>query len=153
MPSDYTVTAASVLASSSAIRFEPNSLVGLATGARPNINVAGAAITAGQPIAQDPATSLFYPADANGADPLYKVIGIAENAAAIGQPVSIVTEDPYFTPGCPMLVGDIIVLSATAGRVCPATDIASGWFAAFLMVAYSTTQAKLKIVRVDVAKA
>lgn len=150
---DYSVTAANVLASSSASRFEPNSTIGLATGARPHINVAGAAITAGQPVCQDPATSFFYPADANGADPLYKVIGIAENSAGAGQPVSIVTEDPFFTPGCTMLIGDVIIVSGTVGRICEAADKASTWCTSVLGAAYSTTQMKLKIIRTDVPKA
>lgn len=151
---DYTVVAANVIASTSAIRFEPNTFTGLATGAKPNINVCGAAITAGQPVSQDPDTSLFYPADANALTPLYKVIGIAENSAGIGQPISIVIEDPYFTPGITALaIGDIVIVSNTSGGLVESAGKASGWFVSVVMVAYSTTQVKLKIIRTDVAKA
>lgn len=154
---DYPQTASLVLASTSAKRFQPTFMVapvsGLSTSARPSMNAAGAVITAGQPVYQDPTTLAFYPCDANGADPLYKVLGFAENSAAIGQPVSIVTEDPYFTPGCTMVIGDIIIVSGTVGRICEAGDKANGWFVSILGVAYSTTQMNLKIIRSDVAKA
>lgn len=152
---DYSVTASSVLASSFASRFAPNAaatISAVAVSARPGINVAGAAITAGQPVYQG-ADFAFYPADANGASPLYDVVGIAENSAGIGQPVSIITQDLYFTPGCTMAIGDIIILSGTAGGIAPAADLASGWFPVVLMVAYSTTQARLSLIKGGVAKA
>lgn len=151
---DYAVTANSVLASTSAKRLAPTlaaPVSALAVSARPGINVAGATITAGQPVYQG-TDFAFYPADANGADPLYKVAGMAENSAAIGQPLNIITEDPYYTPGCTMLIGDVIILSATPGGIAPASDAASGMVIQFLMVAYSTTQARLYVVRSDVAK-
>lgn len=153
---DYVVTATSVLASPSARRVAPGIIIPVsasATSARPNINAAGATITAGQPIYQDPTSLAYFPADANGASPLYDVIGIAENSAAIGQPVSIVDYDPYFTPGCTMAIGDIIILSGTAGGIAPAADLASGWFPVVLMVAYSATQARLSLIKGGVAKA
>ncbi len=153
---DYTVTAANVVASAYAVRLAPNLIQPTAqtiTSFRPGINVAGAAITAGQPVYQNPATGDFFPADANGTSPLYKVIGIAENTAGIGQPVSIITEDPNFTPGITTLViGDVVIVSATAGGLTEAANKASGWFVSVVMVAYSTTQAVLKIIRADAAK-
>lgn len=153
---DYTVTAANVRASVYAIRFVPTpayNFVGEPPAPVPALCFAGATITAGQPLYQG-TDDLFYPADANGADPLYKVVGIAENGAAANQPVSVVVSDPQFTPGITTLaIGDSVILSATAGGVCPDADKAAGWKVSHLMSAYSTTQAELKITRTDVAKA
>lgn len=152
---DYSVTAASVLASPFAKRVGNNlaaPVSALAVSARPGVNTAGATITAGQPVYQG-TDYAYYPADANGASPLYEVAGIAENSAAAGQPVSVVYEDPYFTPGITMAIGDIIILSVNAGGLCPAADLASGSFPVVLMVAYSTTQARLKLILGGVAKA
>ncbi len=154
---DYTVTAANVLASTSAIRLPPNLITPTAqtlTSFRPGVNIAGASITAGQPVYQHPATGDFWPADANGASPLYKVIGIAENSAAAGQPLNIVTDDPFFTPGITtLLIGDIVIASSTVGGVTEAGSKTAGDKVTVLGVAYSTTQMVLKIIRSDVAKA
>ena len=156
---DYSVTAASVLASPSA-KFLPQGVNVLATitpgsgtSARQNVNTAGTTITAGQPVYQDPTDYRFYPADANGAFPLYDVVGIAVNNCAIGQPVSVVFEDDAFTPGCTMAVGDIICLSAAVGKICPSSDNASGMFVADLGVAITTTTMKLRINKAGVVKA
>jgi hypothetical protein len=151
---DYVQTAASVAASAQAVRLQPTpAWIANASGvATPNLFLAGATITAGQPVYQG-TDGLIYPADANGADPLYKVIGLAENGAGINQPVSIVVSDPAFTPGCTLLIGDVIIASNTVGKICEAANKASGWFVTVLGVAWSTTQMALNISRSDVAKA
>lgn len=153
---DYTVTAANVLASAYAIRFIPYPpfvLRGTPEIPVPNVCLAGAAITAGMPVYQDATTNLFHPADCNGADPLYKVVGIAENSAGIGQPVSIVVSDPQFTPGCTLAIGDIPIVSATPGGITESANKTTGWRVSPLGVAYSTTQMTLNITRSDVARA
>jgi hypothetical protein len=154
---DYAQTASSVLASAQAVRLVASpawTLQGSGPSAVPvpNLLLAGAAITAGQPVYRG-TDSLVYPADANGADPLYKVEGIAENSAGIGQPVSVVVSDPAFTPGCTLAIGDVIVVSATAGKICEAADKTSGWFVSILGVAWSTTKMALNITRADAARA
>lgn len=152
---DKTVTAANVLASAFAKRFIPTPAyvyLGMPTVPYPAVCKAGATLTAGVPVYQG-TDDLFYPADANGADPLYKVVGIAENGASVGQPVSIVTEDPFFTPGFTMLVGDVYILSGNVGLIAPVGDLVAGWRASTLLVAHTTTQAELKITRADQAKA
>ena len=116
-----------------------------------NICIAGAAILAGQPVYQF-TDGLFYLADANGADPLYKVVGLAENNAGIGQPVSIVIKDPGFTPGFAMVIGDIPILSANVGKICPSSDMASGMFISVFGVAYSIAKMDFDITRSDVAR-
>ncbi len=83
------------------------------------------------------------------ADALYKVVGIAENTVSRGQPISIVTEDPMFTPGTTVAVGDIGILSTDIGRIGVQGDLAAGMYASVLWMAWSTTQVNLKIVRAD----
>lgn len=104
------------------------------------------------PVYQSPDDGKFYKAEADGVSPLYKVVGIAENGAYAGQPVSIVVRDPYFTPGCAMLVGDTLIVSDTAGMIAHDADKSSGWKVSTLGVAFSTTQMDLNITRSDVAK-
>ncbi len=155
---DYTVTAANVIASTQAIRYVTPGVTsfeikGDAQKAIPKVLVAGETITAGQPVYQNSSSLAIYKADANASDPAYKVIGISENGAAAGQPISVCESDPAFTPGCTMAIGDVVILSATAGGITEAANKASGWFVSSLGVAYSTTQMDFKIVRSDVAKA
>lgn len=149
---DKTVTPANVIASAYCTRFvpyPPHTFRGIQ--AIPNPCIAGATLTAGVPVYQAD-TGLFLPADANGADPLYKVVGIAENGASVGQPVSIVIADPYFTPGFTMAIGDHYILSGNVGMIAPVGDLVAGWRLSNLLSAWSTTQAELKITRTDVAK-
>lgn len=134
---DYTVTAANVLASANAQKL---------TG------TAGASITAGQSVYEDPTTSTWKLADCNGASPLYKVAGIALHAALTGQPITVCTSDPAFTPGFTVAAGDVVILSSTAGGLAPVADAASGHFVSLVGIGIGTNQIKLSIVRSDVAK-
>jgi hypothetical protein len=127
---DLTITPASVLQS------------GNATTAR---GTAGTTITAGKTLYLDPADSKLKLADANGSAPANSVRGIAVNGAADGQYVNYVTEDPNFTPGGTLVPGTVYVLSATAGGICPAADLASGHTSIVVGVAKSTTAMAMKI--------
>lgn len=154
MATNLAITAANVRASAYARRFIPTpayNLIGDPSTAEPALCFAGSTITAGVPVYQG-TDNLFYPADANGADPLYKVVGIAENGASANQPVSIVKEDPFFTPGCTLAVGDNVILSGDVGRICLDSEKVAGWFVSQIMTAISTTQAALKITRSDAVK-
>lgn len=132
------VTAASVLHSSSGV----------------TVNViAGAAITAGQPVYFDTDGSAKV-ADADGASPLYKVRGIAVNNAATGQDVDICTRDPAFTPGFTTAIGEVYIVGATAGNIHPVADKTTNWKVSVLGVGISVTQMNLFNVadcRADVA--
>lgn len=133
---DYSVTAASVLASAQGVKNKQYN--------------AGASITAGQPVYLD-ANSTWQLADANGASPLYKVEAIALHAASTGQPLIVCESDPSFTPGFTVAAGAIVVLSATAGGLCPAADLASGHYPAIIGIGIGSNKIKLGIVRTDVA--
>jgi hypothetical protein len=70
------------------------------------------------------------------------VIGIAINSGSLGQPASVVTSDPQFTPGFTVVPGVIYVTSANAGMIAVAGDATTGDIPSFLMVGLqnSTTQ-------------
>lgn len=145
---NYTVTAANVLASAGAIRFQgPQSTN--------SVCVALSTITAGQPVYQDATTQKFAPADADDASK-YNVVGIAEQSATAGQPITVVTEDTAFQPGITTLAaGDVPILSTTAGAIAPHGDLSgysSGTYGVVLGVATSATVMKLKIVVAGAAK-
>lgn len=105
------------------------------------------AISAGQ-VVYKLANGKFGLADADGISPLFKVAGIAINSTAgADQPLSVCTNDPVFGTGATGLVsGDIYVLSATAGGIAPASDLAEDMNVQILGVAISDTEIYLKIV-------
>lgn len=142
---DLTITAASVLASTQAT---------LATG------TAGAAITAGQPVYRDDSDLDSYGlgklklADANGASTAVQtVLGLAAHAAASGQPLRVITSDPDFTHGLSgVAAGDCVILSATAGALCPVADLASGHRLNVVLAVTSATKGVLKITTAGAVK-
>jgi len=135
---DVTITAANVLAS---------------VNAKKNTVVAGATITAGQPVYLDSAASNRAKlADANASAATSNVVGIALHGAADGQPLTYAYEDDDFTPGFTLSLSGIAddgvyVLSGTAGAIAPVTDLAAGMYPVLLHVAKSTTKSVLKIMR------
>lgn len=134
---NYTLTAANVFAS---------------TGATYDTVTAGETITAGQPVYYDsgaldaanrPKAKL---GDANASAATATIRGIAGNSASNNQPLRVITSDPAFTHGLTTVAaGDIIIVSATAGALAPAADLASGWYPTVAIVATSATQGVLGI--------
>ena len=107
---------------------------------------AGAAITAGQAVYQDTDLTIKL-ADADGASPLYKVIGIAACGAAAGQPVSVCLRDPDFTLGGTVAAGAIVITHTTAGAVCVVDESdlqpTTGWRVAVLGVGIGSNKINL----------
>jgi hypothetical protein len=134
------ITAASVLASASAVK---------TTG------VAGATITAGQVLYKDGADSnKMKLADANGAAALRVVEGIALHGASAGQPITYVTRDPGLTVGATLVVGTSYMLASdTPGGIAPDADAAAGDYVTVLGVAKSTTQLNFQITASGAVKA
>lgn len=134
--SDISVTAASVVASAAA---------------QTAWGVAGATITAGQTLYKDAANSnVLKLADADASAAAANCVGIALNGAASGQPVQYTWDDPDFTPGATLTLSvasakPAYVLSATAGGIAPAADLAANMYPVYIMTAKSTTKAVLKI--------
>jgi hypothetical protein len=135
---DLSVTAASVLASSTATK---------STG------VAGATITAGQALYADAtADGVLKLADANASLATSTMVGIALHAALTGQPITYVTADSNFAHGLgSVTAGQVIVLSATAGALAPVADLATGWFPVVAIISTSATHGVLAITRGGVA--
>ena len=135
---DLSVTAANVLASSSAVKER---------------GVAGATITAGQTLYIDTSDSnKLKLADCDSATAAVRnCAGIALNGAAAGQPVEYVIEDPSFTPGGTLTVGTTYVLSDTAGGIMPHADLESGDYPTVLFIATTTALAVMKMVKGTVA--
>lgn len=109
--SDLSITAASVLASSTA---------------KTKVVKAGATVTAGQVVYLDAVTVTYKLARANAVGTASPA-GIALNGASSGQPLKIVIFDPDFTPGVSATEGVHLMLSsATAGAIAPAADLTTG---------------------------
>lgn len=107
---------------------------------------AGETLTAGLAVYISSSDGKLYKADATTLAKS-RMVGICLNSAAVDQPANYVAEDRDFTPGGTMVSGSVYVLSATAGggNLAPFGDHASGMFPVRVMVATSTTKAKLKI--------
>ncbi len=134
---DLTLTAASVLAADS-----PTTKIQMVKF--------GATITQGMPLYLDSATMTWKIADANASQAAASAKGIALSAGSDGQWGLVMTEGDI-TIGATVAVGTIYVVSATAGKICPAGDLATGHYPCILGVAISTTVIRLKILAADVA--
>ena len=70
--------------------------------------------------------------------------GVALNGGATGQPI-IVAVSGKFNPGATVAVGTVYILSATAGGICPAADLASSSFCSVIGVGTDTDELTLGI--------
>ena len=113
---------------------------------------AGAAITQGQVIYLDSVTGTMLPADANVLASS-AAIGVALNAAAIGQPVSYLPAGGTITIGAAVVAGKAYYVSTTIGAICLESDLAAGDFAHFVGFAISGTAISLSFIASGIAKA
>lgn len=121
---DLTITAANVAAGS---------------GAKVVYGTAGAALTAGQSLYLDSATTTYKLCDNDsGTAAARSFAGIALHAAASGQPIAVLTAGPI-TIGATVAVGDILCTSSTAGGIAPSADNGTGDYVTVIGVATSTT--------------
>lgn len=119
---DVTITPANVVAGTNAVR---------------DIGTAGETITAGKAVYFDAATSRWKLSDNNGTG-TRQVHGVALNGASLNQPISIAKSGDV-TIGATLVAGTAYYLSATAGGICPAADLATGMDAILIGLAKSTT--------------
>lgn len=133
---DISVTASAVLAGANAAT---------------ESGIAGATITAGQPVYRD-ATSLKYLlSDADSATTAARSVrGISLNGASDGQPLKIIT-DGDLTVNAVLTANIAYYLSSAAGGICPIADVGSGEYLVQLGIAKSTTVMKVKIIETGVA--
>lgn len=109
------------------------------TGATVENGLAGATITAGQLVYQDPDTKKYGLADCNSATVAVRTVrGIALNGAADGQPLRILKAGDI-TIGATMTVGAAYYLGGTAGTIIPAADLATADFVSLIGIAKTAT--------------
>lgn len=126
---DLTITAASVTTGSRTTRIQ--------------VVESGEAVTQGQPIYLDPATSTYLKADANVDDKI-AVEGIVITPGGIGGFPTIATSG-LVNLGTTLVPGTIYVLSDTAGGIMPAADLSVGDNVVILGAATTTALLNLDI--------
>ena len=106
--------------------------------------IAGATITAGQPVYKDStASNKLKPADADVLAAA-AAVGIALHGASADQPLKYATSG-NLTLSAVMTAGAVYVVSTTAGGIAPVADLGSGDYVTLLGIATSTTNLKLSI--------
>jgi hypothetical protein len=125
---DISITAGSVLPSSSA---------SLAEG------TAGVTITAGQAVYLDAATGTIKLADNDVSAAVATALGIAVNGASAGQPVKYATRDPQFTLGGTIASGVAVFLTSVAGGIGLAAEVGASDYGVFLGVGIGTNRINL----------
>ena len=126
---DVTVTAAEVL---------PGTDTQYAHG------VAGVAITGGQSVYLDSTTSTYKLADADDTAATAAVVGIAMNTAAANARLTVATSGSL-DPGFTVTVGQVYVVSGTAGGIAPVADLATSDIVSIIGVGASATSLTLAI--------
>lgn len=109
---------------------------------------AGATVTAGQAVYLDTADGRLKLADNNGTG-TRSVRGVALHGAAAGQPLQIQRAGDI-TIGATMTAGAAYYLSANAGGIAPAADLAAGMDPILIGMAKSTTVLTIDIIDVGV---
>lgn len=126
---DLTITAANVVKS---------------TGAVVVNGVAGASLTAGQPVYSDGSDGNKYkPASCESSLAIATVVGVCLHAAASGQPMQIQTAGDI-NLGATLVVGETYFLSAP-GLICPAEDLGASDYVTRIGYAKSTSILALDI--------
>jgi hypothetical protein len=106
---------------------------------------AGAAITAGKTVYQDPTDLRFKLADCDSAVAAERAVnGIALNGASAGQPVDVLIEGDI-TIGAVLTAGTVYFLSGTAGGICPVADLNAGDYPTIIGIAKSASVLSVKI--------
>ena len=109
--------------------------------AKKDIGIAGATLAIGQLIYLDSASQTWKLADANLSAAAASVSAIAASAGVSGQPFIYVYGDNDLTLGATLsMTAPVYCLSATAGGICPAADLSTGYYPAVVLIAKSTTK-------------
>lgn len=105
--------------------------------------IAGATLTAGQPLYIDTAASnTLKLADADGTAPAYTCAGIALHAATSGQPIKYANGGNYY-PGFAVTPGAVYTLSTTAGGIQPVADLTTSNYTTVLLIGLTTATARI----------
>lgn len=109
--------------------------------------IAGGTITAGMPVYLDSSDNQLKPADADNSEATAAVVGIALHGASDGQPLEYQSVgNVTLGAGASLTVGEIYVLSGTAGGIAPEGDLATSDYVTVLGVATSASVLKLGII-------
>tara|TARA_R110002020_G_C16254037_1_gene770021 strand:+ start:1174 stop:1587 length:414 start_codon:yes stop_codon:yes gene_type:complete len=100
------------------------------------------AITAGQVVAEDPATGNLILANATTSD-LANMVGIALTSSTGAGKFIVVAERGLYVAGATLVAGTYYCVSATNGSLAPFSDLTTGQFATYAIVAETTTQARV----------
>lgn len=115
-----------------------------AANAQVQQGIAGAAITQGQALYLDTTTNTLKLADSNGSPPANSIVGIAVNAAQIGQRIMYVGLDSAFQFGGTFTSFNGVYLSNTPGGLTETyADLASGSTVILVGMQISTTKMNL----------
>lgn len=121
-------------------------------GSATDEGTAGATITAGQPLYRDGTDGGdLKPADAD-AESSSVCVGIALHAALDGQPIEYLTNGPI-NIGATVTVGQVYVVSTTAGGIAPYSDLATGDYVTILGVGTTTGRIDVRLNNSRTAKA
>lgn len=132
---DITVTAGSVIA---------------ATGGGTIAVTAGETITAGELVYKDTSDSNKYKKAIVTTAATATLAGIALNGASDGQPLTVQTSGNV-NPGATVIVGEIYIVSNTAGGIAPEADGVTGDFITTLGVGTTSSNIKIGILQSGVA--
>ena len=129
--SALSITAANVVAGTNAVK---------------KTGVAGATITAGQPINRDPTTLKMVLSDADSATAsLRRVDGIALHGASLNQPITW-QESGDINLGATLVVAETYILDSGAGGIAPVGDLTIGEYTVVLGVATTASNLKMGII-------
>jgi hypothetical protein len=135
---DISVTAASVVAGSNAIK---------------EIGTAGSTVTAGQALYLAAGNSTLNPANGNSTAATAECVGISLHAALANQPLQYITAG-NLTLNAVLTAGKAYIVSGTAaGGICPIADLATSWRTSLLGIAASTTVLTIQRINSGVSNA
>lgn len=104
--------------------------------------IAGATVTAGQAVYLDETVNKYKLADNDNSSTTATVAGIALNGASDGQPLAVMSGG-LIAIGGTVTVGEIYVLSSTAGGICPEADLGTSDYVSIIGV--GTTAARIQL--------
>lgn len=107
---------------------------------------AGETVTAGQALYLKSADSRLWLADCDDTSATATIKGVALNGASAGQPLAYAESGAVVTIGATTTIGEIYVLSGTAGGVAPEGDHASDDYVSLIGVGVTAANIKLTIV-------
>lgn len=113
--------------------------------------VAGATITAGKLLYQDPADNKLKLVDSDDASAVKRAVyGMALNSGDANQPMAVLKRGPV-AMGAILTVGQIYVASDTAGGIMPAADLEAGDYVSTVGIAISASVLNFQIQNSGVA--